>query len=84
MGAFAYRRRIVAQHRHAAGRSDTPVSSASRAAVTAELRRALDRSDDLLGDRYPAADMLVASPYLWFPDFTPDDGVTNAWLERCA
>lgn len=52
--------------------------------ITAELRRALDRGDYLLGDRYSAADLLVASPYLWLPDFVPDDGVIKAWLERCA
>lgn len=38
----------------------------------------------LVGDRYTGADLLIASTFLWFPDFVPEDAAFNAWLERCA
>lgn len=37
----------------------------------------------LLGDRFSAADLLCSSPFLWFPDFTPDDPVLRDWVRRC-
>lgn len=44
----------------------------------------LDGHDFLLGDRFSAADLLIASPFLWFPDFTPENPAIRDWLARCA
>jgi glutathione S-transferase len=38
----------------------------------------------LLGDTVSAADFLIQSPYLWFPDWAPKDAKVQAWLERIA
>jgi len=37
----------------------------------------------LLGDRFSAADLLCSSPFLWFPDFTPDNPAIRDWVRRC-
>jgi Glutathione S-transferase len=49
----------------------------------AHLEKGLSQSPYLLGDSYTAADLICASPYLWFPDITPDSPVIRAWIERC-
>lgn len=51
--------------------------------ATARLRAALEKGPWLMGDRYSAADLLVHSPYAWFNDATPDDGLIRDWVERC-
>jgi len=37
----------------------------------------------LLGDRYSAADLIVHSPYGFFPEAVPGDPNVRAWVERC-
>lgn len=49
----------------------------------AHLEKALSKSPFLLGDRYTAADLICASPYIWFPDIKPDVPVIRDWIERC-
>jgi glutathione S-transferase len=51
--------------------------------VAARLRAALEKGPWLLGDRFSAADILVHSPYAWFPEATPDDPLIRDWVERC-
>lgn len=51
--------------------------------VAARLRAALQQGPWLLGDRFSAADILVHSPYAWFPEATPDDPLIRDWVERC-
>jgi glutathione S-transferase len=53
------------------------------AEVTAELRRGLSPGPWLLGDRYCAADLLLASPFGWAPEMMPDDAVVRDWVGRC-
>ncbi|WP_265502070.1 glutathione S-transferase family protein [Paracoccus beibuensis] len=53
------------------------------AAVTARLSEALQSRAFLLGERYSAADLLCASPFIWFPDLTPDDQAIKDWVQRC-
>ena len=51
--------------------------------AVAHLEKALSQSPYLLGDTYTAADLICASPYLWFPDITPESPVIRDWIERC-
>lgn len=51
--------------------------------VAARLRAALQQGPWLLGDHFSAADILVHSPYAWFPEATPDDPLIRDWVERC-
>jgi glutathione S-transferase len=53
-------------------------------AVVARLCAALQQGPWLLGDTYSAADLLVHSPYAWFPDMMPDDPLIVDWTARCA
>ncbi|WP_322895278.1 MULTISPECIES: glutathione S-transferase family protein [unclassified Yoonia] len=66
---------------------DHPAISASLrdyATMTARLSEALRDQPYLLGNDYSAADLLCSSPFLWFPDFTPDDPAIRSWLQRCS
>jgi glutathione S-transferase len=54
------------------------------AALTARLSDALARGPWLMGDRYTAADLLLASPFLWFTEAMPDDPAIKDWVARCA
>lgn len=66
--------------------ADHPVAQATfrgRAEVAARLIAALGSGPWLTGDRFTAADILVCSPYLYFPDATPDHPAVRDWLERC-
>lgn len=68
------------------GVAEHPVAQASfrdRKAVAARLIGALDGQDWLLGDRFTAADILLCSPYLYFPDALPDHPAVRRWFERC-
>lgn len=51
--------------------------------IAATLSAALARGPWLLGESYSAADLLLASPFLWFPAFTPEDPVIRDWVARC-
>jgi glutathione S-transferase len=37
-----------------------------------------------MGERYTAADLLVASPFQWFADLDAGSDVTRDWVARCA
>jgi glutathione S-transferase len=52
--------------------------------VTARLARALAQGPWIMGDRYTAVDLLLASPYLWFSDATPDAPAIRDWVARAA
>jgi glutathione S-transferase len=54
------------------------------AALAARLSDALARGPWLMGDRYTAADLLLASPFLWFSEAMPDDPIIKDWVTRCA
>ena len=41
-----------------------------------------DGRDFLLPDGFSVADLLVASPFMWFRDYLPEDPATRAWFER--
>ncbi len=49
----------------------------------ASLARTLAHQPYLLGDTYSAADLLMVSPFLFMPDFAPDNAQVTAWIERC-
>lgn len=51
--------------------------------VAARLRAALAKGPWLLGEMFSAADILLHSPYAWFPEATPDDPLIKDWVERC-
>jgi glutathione S-transferase len=51
--------------------------------VTAMLRSGLAQGKWLLGGRYSAADLLLASPYGWAPEMMPEDPVVRDWIGRC-
>lgn len=47
------------------------------------LVKALSNGPWLLGDSYSAADLVIHSPFTWFPDITPDVRAVHDWLARC-
>lgn len=51
--------------------------------IKTALASALKNQPFLLGDEYTAIDLLIASPYQWFPDATPDDPGVRDWVKRC-
>ena len=53
------------------------------AEVRARLAEALSEGPWLVGDRYTAADLLCASPFLWFPDLEPGSPQVADWVARC-
>lgn len=68
------------------GVADHPVAQASfrgRDAVAARLIAALEGGEWLMGARFTAADILLCSPYLYFPDAAPDHPAVRGWIERC-
>lgn len=52
------------------------------AAVTARLTEALEHGPYLLGETYSAADILLASPFVWFPQAMPDVPAIRDWVAR--
>jgi glutathione S-transferase len=52
--------------------------------ATARLAGALKRGPWIMGDRYTAVDLLLASPYLWLKDATPDVPALRDWVARAA
>ena len=71
-----------------AGVGDHPVFQSSFRGVPEVEARLIDTFADgrpyLLGDKLSAADLLVQSPYMWFPDGAPDDAKVKAWIDRVA
>jgi len=68
------------------GVADHPVAQASfrgRAEVADRLIARLQAGPWLMGERFTAADILLCSPYLYFPEATPDDPAVRDWVERC-
>ena len=53
------------------------------AEVTARIAAALAQGPYLLGAEYTAADLLIASPYAFYPDRTPDVASIRDWSARC-
>lgn len=51
--------------------------------IGATLATALERGPWLLGDKYSAADLLMASVFLWRPDFIPEIASVKDWVARC-
>lgn len=51
--------------------------------IAARLAAALKGHPFLMGNHATAADILLASPFLFFPDFTPDVPVIRDWVKRC-
>ena len=51
--------------------------------LKARLVEALTDRPYLLGDSFTAADLLMSSPFAWFPDATPDAPQVHAWMARC-
>jgi glutathione S-transferase len=47
------------------------------------LENALKDRPYLMGEHYSAVDLLLHSPFAWYPAATPDSAVVKAWVERC-
>jgi glutathione S-transferase len=68
------------------GVADHPVARASfrgRAEVADRLIAGLATGPWLMGERFTAADILLCSPYLHFPEATPDHPAVRDWVQRC-
>jgi glutathione S-transferase len=52
-------------------------------AMAERLAECLESQPYLLGDRYSAADLLCSSPFIWMPEFTPDNEAIRDWVARC-
>lgn len=50
--------------------------------LTARLAEGLEGRPYLLGEAYSAADLILASPFAWFPEATPDVPVIRDWVAR--
>ena len=50
----------------------------------ARLDAALAEQPYLMGAEYSVADLIVASTFLFAPQFVPEDGPIRAWVDRCA
>lgn len=51
--------------------------------VVARLTAQLEKTPFLLGDQFSAADLLLVSPYVSFPQATPDVQIIKDWIARC-
>ena len=73
---------------HVAGVGDHPIFRSSFRGVAEVEARLIGTFADgrpfLLGDTLSAADLLVQSPYMWFPEGGPDDAKVKAWIDRVA
>ena len=54
------------------------------ATMLERLAEPLRKGPWLLGERFSAADLLLASPFLWFKEMLPADPVIQDWVARCA
>jgi glutathione S-transferase len=50
--------------------------------IGARIAEALAKGPWLLGERYSAADLLLASPFVWYPPFMLDVPAIHDWVER--
>ncbi|MFS4439263.1 glutathione S-transferase family protein [Paracoccaceae bacterium GXU_MW_L88] len=69
------------------GQIDHPAMAKSFGTVDTMVSTLEDGLKDgpyLLGEDYSAADLLCASPFIFFPDFMPQSDVIRAWVARCA
>lgn len=55
-----------------------------RKEVLERLESALAKGPWLMGERYTAADMLLASPFQWFQDTVAESPVIAEWVRRCS
>jgi glutathione S-transferase len=64
-----------------------PVLSTTFRGVPEAVERIFEALRDgrpyLLGERYTAADLIVASPYAWFTEATPSEPAIRDWVRRC-
>lgn len=51
--------------------------------AVARIGAALAKGPWLLGERFSAADLLVHSPFAFFPERVPDDPPIRDWVARC-
>lgn len=51
--------------------------------AAARLRTALEMGPWIMGQSYSAADILLHSPYGWFPQGMPNDPLIRDWVARC-
>lgn len=51
--------------------------------MAARLADALEGAPFLMGDTFTAADLLLVSPFTWFPEAAPDHPAIKAWIKRC-
>ncbi|WP_010139609.1 glutathione S-transferase family protein [Oceanicola sp. S124] len=51
--------------------------------MTARLVAALDQAPFLMGEQFSAADLLLVSPFTWFPASAPDHPAVQDWIARC-
>ncbi len=51
--------------------------------IVARLSSALSQAPFLMGERFTTADLLLVSPFTWFPETTPDDAAIRSWIQRC-
>lgn len=68
------------------GVAEHPVAQATfrgRAEVAARLISALDAGPWIMGARFTAADIILSSPFLYFPDALPDHAAVRDWMQRC-
>jgi len=69
----------------AAGLSDPYLNFTFRGPkqMAERLESALKDSPYLMGDHYTAVDLLLHSPFAWYPAATPDSNAVKTWVERC-
>jgi len=53
------------------------------AAMFAAIEAAVSKHDYLVDDQISAADILIVSPFKWFPDLIPDSKPVRDWIARC-
>ena len=51
--------------------------------AVARISAALAKGPWLLGERFSAADLLIQSPFAFFPEMMPDDPLIRDWVARC-
>ncbi len=51
--------------------------------MVARLAAALEDAPFLMGEAFTAADLLLVSPFTWFPEATPDHPAIKDWIARC-
>lgn len=66
--------------------ADNPMVKAwcrDTAAMFGAIETAVSAHDYLVDDQISAADILVVSPFKWFPDIIPDSKPIRDWIARC-